>query len=65
MTLRTRILDMLPVLIVFAVVSVFASYVAVAYIVHDPLWLRTLAELQAQDAPSTHGAPAVRHGSAG
>ncbi|MCW2923368.1 MAG: hypothetical protein JWM98_772 [Thermoleophilia bacterium] len=66
MTLHKRILDMLPALLVFAFVSVFASYVAVAYIVHDPMWLRALAELQAQHPgasadPSAPGAIGPRN----
>ena len=50
-TFRKRLLDMLPALLVFAVVSLFASYVAVAYIVHDPLWLQTLAHARDSATP--------------
>ena len=44
MSLHRRILDMLPVLLVFAAVTAFATYVIVAYIQHDPFWLQTLAQ---------------------
>ncbi|MCW2974244.1 MAG: hypothetical protein JWN72_2517 [Thermoleophilia bacterium] len=44
MSLRNRILDMLPVLLVFAAVAAFATYVIVAYIEHDVFWLHTLAQ---------------------
>jgi hypothetical protein len=43
MTIQKRIMDMLPVILVFAAVTSFASYVTVAYIVHDAFWLQTLA----------------------
>jgi hypothetical protein len=37
MTLRTRILDMLPALLVFAVVSAFSTFVLVEYVVREPV----------------------------
>jgi hypothetical protein len=43
MTIQKRILDMLPVILVFFAVTSFATYVTVAYIVHDAFWLQTLA----------------------
>lgn len=43
MTIHKRIMDMLPVILVFFVVTSFASYVTVAYIVRDAFWLQTLA----------------------
>ena len=44
MSLHKRILDMLPVLLVFSAVAAFATYVIVAYIERDPFWLQTLAQ---------------------
>jgi hypothetical protein len=44
MTLRNRIFDLLPALLVFIAVSAFTTYVAVAYVVQDPWWMRTMAE---------------------
>lgn len=45
-----RIMDMLPALIVFAIVSAFATYVAFAFVLQDPWWLQTVAELRRQAA---------------
>ena len=53
MSLHRRILDMLPVLLVFATVAAFATYVIVAYIERDPFWLQTLAQ---HGALGAHGA---------
>lgn len=52
MPLHKRFLDMLPVMIVFAAVAAFGTYVAVAYVLQDPWWLHTLAAHQ-QPAPAT------------
>jgi hypothetical protein len=43
MTFKSRILDMLPALVIFVLVSLFTTYVTVAYVVRDPLWLATIA----------------------
>jgi hypothetical protein len=64
MSLHRRILDMLPIILVFAAVSAFATYVIVAYIEHDPYWLQTLAQhgaLPSQQAatPDPRAAPHV------
>jgi hypothetical protein len=37
MSLRTRIKDLLPVLIVFAIVAAFATFVVVEYVVREPV----------------------------
>jgi hypothetical protein len=37
MTFRTRLYDLLPVLVVFAVVSAFATFVVVEYVVREPV----------------------------
>jgi len=46
MSLRTRLLDLLPIMVVAFAVSAFTTYVAVAYILHDPWWIQTVAELR-------------------
>ena len=51
MTPYKRIMDMLPALIVFALVSAFATYVAFAFVLHDPWWLQTVSELRHQAHP--------------
>lgn len=64
MTPLKRIQDMLPALVVFAVVAVFATYATVAFVVRDPQWLQTLVDMR-DDAPqpdpsalpTSHGAP--------
>ena len=56
MTIRARFRDMLPALLVFALVAAFTTYVTVAYIARDPWWLQTLAELRsAEETPSGPG----------
>ncbi|MCW2927727.1 MAG: hypothetical protein JWM86_1695 [Thermoleophilia bacterium] len=57
MTLRNRILDLLPVLIVFAVVTAFAIYCLVAFIVREPVLdtPRTQQAGYAAPAPGTDG----------
>jgi len=50
MTATKRILDMLPALVMFALVAALGTYIAVAYVVHDPFWLNTVAELREQQA---------------
>lgn len=37
MTLRARVLDLLPVMVLFAVVAAFATAVVVRYIAEEPL----------------------------
>jgi len=58
MTPIKRIQDMLPALIVFAVVAVFATYATVAFVVRDPQWLQTLIDIRQGDvdpaAPLEH-----------
>ena len=53
MTPLKRIQDMLPALIVFAIVAVFATYATVAFVVHDARWMQTLVELRQAEAGST------------
>lgn len=69
MTLRNRILDMLPALIVFAIVAAFGTYCAIAFVERDPLWLRTVAQVRRQHdapaAPSPTQAPTAIAGDAG
>ncbi|MCW2960535.1 MAG: hypothetical protein JWM25_583 [Thermoleophilia bacterium] len=50
MTIRNRIFDMLPALLVFAFVSAFTTYVTVAYVLQDPLWLTTVSTHQREHA---------------
>jgi hypothetical protein len=45
MTPVKRIQDMLPALIVFAVVAAFGTYSMIAYVVRDPWWINTLVQL--------------------
>lgn len=52
MTPTKRILDMLPALLVFAAVAAFGTYVAVAFVLRDPWWLQTRAELLAGTPPA-------------
>jgi hypothetical protein len=62
MTWNKRLLDLLPALIVFASVTAFGTYVVIAYVLHDPWWLHTLAAHQHANAahqPQQH--PARRH----
>lgn len=56
MTLKNRILDMLPALLVFAFIAAFGTYVAIAYVLHDPWWITTLSELSQQHAMNTAAA---------
>jgi hypothetical protein len=37
MSLRTRILDLLPVLVIFAIVAAFATFVVVEFVVREPV----------------------------
>lgn len=37
MSLRSRLLDLLPVLVVFAVVTLFATFVVIEYVIRQPL----------------------------
>lgn len=37
MTLRTRILDILPALVVFAIVAAFATFVLIEYVIREPM----------------------------
>lgn len=39
MTLRTRLKDLLPVLLVFAIVAAFATFVVVEFVVREPVVL--------------------------
>lgn len=39
MTVRTRIKELVPVLIVFAIVAAFATFVVVEYVVREPVEL--------------------------
>ncbi|MBC7460878.1 MAG: hypothetical protein H7287_05910 [Thermoleophilia bacterium] len=62
MSLHHRILDMLPVLLVFAAVTAFATYVIVAYIQHDLFWLQTLAQHGVMPSePSAPVTPPISH----
>ncbi|MCW2950104.1 MAG: hypothetical protein JWN41_1117 [Thermoleophilia bacterium] len=54
MSLYRRIRDMLPVLLVFAAVAAFATYVIVAYVERDAFWLQTLAHYAARPAKSAN-----------
>jgi hypothetical protein len=46
MTPVKRIQDMLPALIVFAVVAAFGTYSTIAFVVRDPWWINTLVQLR-------------------
>lgn len=53
MSFRARVLDLLPVLVVFAIVSAFATFVVVEYVVREPLVVPRSVddrETSAQDA---------------
>lgn len=52
MTLRTRMLDLLPVLLVFALVSAFATYVTVEYVVRDPMVVPPPQVTPAEELPA-------------
>lgn len=63
MSARTRILDMLPVLVVFAIVAAFSTYLMVVYVAHQPIvvpppQVTPLSQLPNQ-APATHGYGAI------
>jgi len=51
MTLHSRILDMLPALLVFAIVTAFATYVLVEYVAHEPIRASTPQQQRADQLP--------------
>lgn len=60
MTPVKRIQDMLPALIVFAVVAAFGTYSMIAYVVRDPWWISTLVQLR-EEASAPRPAHATPH----
>jgi hypothetical protein len=61
MTPVKRIQDMLPALIVFAVVAAFGTYATIAFVARDPWWINTLVELREERAaPAPAAEPANR-----
>lgn len=69
MSARSRIIDLLPILVVFAVVTAFATYLVVDQVVREPLVVpapRTTPadELPQQVSLSDPGELALRTGSA-
>lgn len=56
MTVKNRVKDMIPVLIVFCIVASFGTVVFMAYVIHDPVVVteseRTLSESLPQPSSS-------------
>lgn len=52
MTLRARLLDLLPVLLVFALVSAFATVVVIEHVVREPLVVPPPQSTPADELPS-------------
>ena len=50
MSTRARILDMLPVLLVFALVSAFATFVLMEYVVREPVRVPPPAHISYDEA---------------
>ncbi|MCB0880300.1 MAG: hypothetical protein KDC46_15105 [Thermoleophilia bacterium] len=50
MSFRTRMLDLLPVLLVFAIVSAFATFVVIEFVVREPLVVP--GQVRASDSPA-------------
>lgn len=56
MSLKNRVLDMLPILLVFGVVTLFAAWCLVAYIISEPMTPPARASRQAGYATPQAGA---------
>jgi hypothetical protein len=54
MTLRARFLDLLPVMVLFAVIAVFATAMIIRTIVNDPLRVPPPQHIPADELPN-HG----------
>ncbi len=61
MTPAKRIQDMLPALIVFAIVAAFGTYATIAYVARDPWWIGTLVELRQERAAAPATATPNKH----
>lgn len=57
MTLRTRFLDLLPVLLVFAFVSAFATFVMFEYVARQPVIVPPPQSAPTSDVPTQADAP--------
>jgi len=56
MSARSRILDLLPILVVFAVVTAFATYLVVEQVVREPLTVPAPRTTPADELPHSTGA---------
>ncbi len=54
MTLRARMLDLLPVMLVFALVALFATFAVIRFVVADPVRVPTPAPTVGIDQPIGH-----------
>lgn len=57
MTLRARIIDLLPVMIVFAIVTAFSTAVIVHYVLDDPLRVPPPQQIPADELPQGPSLP--------
>ena len=56
MSARARFLDMLPVLLVFALVAAFATFVLIEYVVREPVAVPPPAQVNLSDMSSPSAA---------